>query len=291
VKIKVAICIPCYGDPKGKFLQSLLNMTDYFYRARLEAPDGTPYEKEIQTFIVSSSMLTEVRHRLVAEALGWGADYMLCLDADHTFADDLLDRLLSHNLMIVGCNYVRRSLPTAPTAARLDKVGDGYDGLLYTTPEMAAAELVEPVAHIGMGGVLINMRVFDILQADAEAKGESSFLPLFKFEPAANGKGMRGEDVYFFEKCRAAGIDVNCDHAASWTFGHCHDIIMINQMAIDQRDAFDKADEENRSRFLPKSEVPAPNARIEGGVSPSMQNRAIENIMGARTDKKLRKRA
>ena len=28
--LKVAICIPCYGDPKAKFMQSLLNMVNYF---------------------------------------------------------------------------------------------------------------------------------------------------------------------------------------------------------------------------------------------------------------------
>jgi hypothetical protein len=30
-------------------------------------------------------MLPESRHRLVAEALAMDADYLLCMDADHTF--------------------------------------------------------------------------------------------------------------------------------------------------------------------------------------------------------------
>lgn len=276
MKLKVAICIPCYGNPEALFTQSLVNLVSYFYQARLEAPDGTAYEKEIETFIVSSSMLTEVRHKLVAEALQWGADYMLCLDADHTFPPDTLDRLLEHNQMVVGANYVRRSLPTAPTAAMADKKGDGIEYLLYTTAEKAAAGEVERAAHVGMGCVLINMKLFDVLQLDAEKRGEKSFMPLFKFEPAADNRGMRGEDVYFFEKVRRAGVPVFVDHAVSWTVGHVHQIIMTHQHAIDQRDAYKSVNKEKLSEYLPEGDKPDPadvakvdamNAKLEGAAA------------------------
>lgn len=265
-KLKVAFCIPCYGDPKGKFLQSLLDMQAYFLSSRLEAPDGTPYEKEVKTFIVSTSMLTEGRHRLIAEALNWEADFMLCMDADHTFPEDALDRLLVHNKMVVGCNYARRGIPTAPTAARIDKTDDSHTGLLYTTAEKAEAGVVEECAHLGMGFVLINMKLFDHLQAYVESLGERSFLPLFKFEPAPDFKGMRGEDVYFFEKVRASGVSVWCDHGLSWSLGHCHDIIMTHQHTIDQRDAWAKQETETKQRFLEKADEMDSRARVEGAV-------------------------
>lgn len=260
--LKIAICVPCYGDPKGLFVQSLANMLSYFHRARLESPDGEPYDKIVETFIVGSSMLTEVRHKLVAEALNWGADYMLCLDADHTFAEDTLDRLLMHNAMVVGCNYVRRSLPTAPTAASIEKDDDSVKWLVYTTPEKVAAGLVEPVSHIGMGCVLINMKLFDVLQLHAESKGEKSFLPLFKFEPTTDGAGMRGEDVYFFDKVRAAGVTVFCDHAVSWMIGHCHEILMTHQHALDQRSAWGDDRKQRATQYLDP-----PNARVEGAAA------------------------
>src|SRR5918999_6368918 len=116
--IKVAICIPVYGMTHAKFTQSLANMIVHSLEANFIF-QGRFAKLELETFMVSCSMLTESRHRLVAEALAWAADYMLCLDADHVFPADTLMRLLAHGLPAVGCNYPRRFAPTAPTAAVL----------------------------------------------------------------------------------------------------------------------------------------------------------------------------
>jgi hypothetical protein len=121
---------------------------------------------EVDVFMVACSMLTQSRHKLVAEAVFWGADYMLWLDADHVFPPDTLARLWARNLPIVGCNYARRCTPTAPTASA--KGEDDLKSLVYTTPEKVAADLVEEVDHIGFGVCLIDMRIFDVLQAKAE---------------------------------------------------------------------------------------------------------------------------
>lgn len=240
--MKIAICIPVYGQTQAKFTQSVLSMLSYFYEMPLLDPAGNPVAKEVKTFIVSCSMLPESRHRLTAEAIAWGADYMLCLDADHVFPDDALNRLLVHNLPVVGCNYSRRITPTGPTAA---KGGE----LLYTTQEKAEAGEVEEVDHLGLGFVLINCRVFDVLQAHAEANGDGNFLPLFKFEETADKVGLRGEDVFFFEKLRAAGIPAHCDHALSWELGHCHEIILTNAHAVAQKDRWQAYQQKRATKF------------------------------------------
>jgi len=87
------------------------------------------------------------------------------------------------------------------------------------------------VNHLGLGLCLINMRVFDVLQEKAEDKGEKTFLPLFKFIEKPDGIGVIGEDVFFFEKLRAAGIPIHCDHALSWEVGHIHEAILTNAHA------------------------------------------------------------
>ena len=115
--LKVALCIPVYGMCHARFTQSLANMIVHSLGAELRNAAGEPVKLELETFMVSCSMLTESRHRLVAEALAWEADHMLCLDADHVFPPDTLMRLLAHNLPAVGANYPRRFTPTAPTAA------------------------------------------------------------------------------------------------------------------------------------------------------------------------------
>src|SRR5688572_3082465 len=166
--LKVAVCIPVYGMTHAKFTQSLANLLVHSLGARIEDAAGEPVKLEIETFMVSCSMLTESRHRLVAEPLAWEADHMLCLDADHVFPANALLRLLAHNLPAVGCNYARRFTPTAPTAAVGEWVGKEVPRLVYTTKEKAEQGLVEPVAHLGFGVLLLDMRIFDALQAHAE---------------------------------------------------------------------------------------------------------------------------
>lgn len=238
--MKVAICIPCYGDPKAKFMQSLAAMITHTLSAKLKDGDGNDIPIVLETFIVGGSMLTESRHMLVAEAMAWEADYMLWLDADHVFPHDALCRLWAHNLPIVGCNYARRSTPTGPTAAYTDEE-DGIEKVLYTTEEKARDGVVEPCAHLGFGVLLVNMRVYDVMQAQAEKEGRDTIMPLFVFETDKKRNKPIGEDVYFFKKARAAGITPFCDHGLSWEVGHCHDIIMTNAHTITQRDKWEES--------------------------------------------------
>jgi len=252
--MKVALCIPCYGDPKAKFMQSLASMIAHFLTARIEDEDGNPVDREIETFIVSCSMLTQSRHMLVAEALNWGADYMLFLDADHVFPRETLVHLLSRHKPVIGANYARRCHPTAPTAAKHLSEDDDRKNLVYTTAEKARDELVEEIDHMGFGICLIDMRIFDVLQAKAESEGKSSFLPLFQFEVQENGIGIIGEDVYFFRKIREAGIPVYLDHALSWEVGHIHEQIMTNALAVAHKDRWIDDADKKAKRYIATAE-------------------------------------
>jgi hypothetical protein len=211
--LKIALAIPCHSDTKAKFTQCLAEMLVHTMSATFMVGDEQ-VKPEIQTFIVSCSLLTESRNRLVAEAINWEADYMLWMDADHVFPRDALVRLLSHNLPIVGCNYARRFNPTAPTAC-VDN--EGKIEITYSPKEG-----VGEVAHMGLGLCLMDMRVF----AAMDKHYEGSFWPLFVIEPAPGGIASIGEDVYFFKKIRAAGIPIHCDHGLSWDVGHIAETIL-----------------------------------------------------------------
>lgn len=247
--MKIAICIPCYGQTHAKFTYSLAQLIAFTMAADIRDAHGERFPVEIETFVVSSSMLTESRHKLVAEALAWEADYMLCLDADHVFPKDALVRLLGHSKAIVGCNYPRRATPTAPTAAQAE------GGLLYTTQEKANAGLVEECGHLGFGLLLIDCRVFDALQAWAEREEGGNFLPLFLFEPTENKVGMIGEDVFFFRKLKKAGIVPWVDHGLSWEVGHLHEIILTNAHADTQKDSWVKYLEKRDERIRKAAEA------------------------------------
>lgn len=258
--LKVAICIPVYGMTHAKFTQSLANLIIHSLGATIVRGEAAePVKLELETFMVSSSMLTESRHRLVAEALAWEADHMLCLDADHVFPPDTLLRLLSHGLPVVGCNYARRFTPTAPTAAVDSGATDDCEAeakrlLLYTTEEKARAGEVEPCAHLGFGVLLLDMRVFDALQAQAERAGDGNFLPLFKFEPTENKVGMIGEDVFFFRKLAEAGIRPFVDHGLSWEVGHLFEVVLTNGHAAAQHDQWCAHQRSKAAKFAKKAE-------------------------------------
>lgn len=250
--MRIAICIPVYGMTHSKFTQSLANMLVFTLQARIEDGQGNRVPIEIETFMVSSSMLTESRHRLVAEALAWDADYMLCLDADHVFPADTLVRLLSHGLPAVGANYPRRFAPTAPTAAIDSGNEDELRHILYTTKEKAEAGEIEVVAHLGFGVLLLDMRIFDALQAEAEKAGDGNFLPLFKFEPTENKIGMIGEDVFFFRKLAEAGIKPFVDHKLSWEVGHVFEVILTNSHACSQKEQWAEHQRTKAAKFKDK---------------------------------------
>jgi hypothetical protein len=231
--LKIAICTPCHRTTEAKFTQCLAEMIAHTMSAKIEW-DGELVTPQIETIIVSCSILTESRNRLVAEAIHAEADYMLWSDADHVFPRDALLRLLSHNMPVVGCNYARRFSPTAPTASILDD--DGKKRLVWTTKEKAEQGDMEKVAHLGLGFCLMDMRVYGLLEQQAEKEGKEHFWPLFRMDPTEDGIGVIGEDVYFFQRIRDAGVPIYLDHNLSWDVGHLHEQILTNAHAEAQQD-------------------------------------------------------
>jgi hypothetical protein len=251
--IRLAICIPVYGDTKAKFTLSLAKAIDHFNRSKIVDHEGNDIVREIDIQMVSCSMLTESRHRLVGEALAWKATHLLWLDADHVFPADTIVRLLSHNVDVVGANYPRRVTPTAPTACKL--VADAKDNdtknLIYTTREKAEAGELEEAAHLGFGVCLLNMHVLDLLQVEAD-KTDGNFMPLFEMKATAGKHGMIGEDVFFFKKVREAGGRIYVDHALSWEVGHITEQILTNAHANAQQERWIEHGERLKARFQQK---------------------------------------
>lgn len=257
-KIKLAICVPVYGNPEFLFMHSLFNAVEHWNRVKLTDENGEEFDKEVELFMVQGSMLAESRHRLVGDALAYGADYMLWCDADHIFEADAICRLWARNVDVVGCNYARRGKPTAPVAAKVVAAQDAendHKNLVYTDAGKASDNLLEEIDHTGFGLCLMRMSVFERLQAHAEAQGQKSFLPLFEFGKDERGNAAPiGEDVFFFRKIREAGIKVYCDHGVSWNVGHITQIILTNAHTITQRDAWKAQQKELSERYSKRAE-------------------------------------
>ncbi|HEY0419586.1 MAG TPA: hypothetical protein VGC80_08710 [Acetobacteraceae bacterium] len=196
--MKIAICIPCHRDTKARFTHALAGMAIHAAR---EIPD------EIKTILAQGPLL-EVREGLVHAARGWGADWILWLDADHTFPNETLVRLLGHGKDVVACNYPRRAGAPEPVAQRNGR-------LVQTTEALARRGAVEPVDAVGLGICLMRASVFDRLDP-----------PYFQLELKPDGSGYVSEDFTLFRRLKRAGVTPYVDHGLSWKIGHIGDLIL-----------------------------------------------------------------
>lgn len=212
MNLRIAVCVP--GDRwKAGFGFSVTNMCIHFALSRY---DGG--EKDIQVISISGSMLASVRMELVQRAMAYDATHMLFLDDDMEFPADLLNNLLRHNLPVVGCNYSRRVMPPMPTAWGLD------DEAVFTTKESTG---LQEVRHLATGAMLIDMRVFDVVK---DKLGDEA-MPLFQFTwKKGDHWHEQGEDVFFCNKLRAAGIPLFVDHDASQKMAHLGEMKFENWM-------------------------------------------------------------
>jgi hypothetical protein len=195
--MKVAICTPIHGEPAAEYAHSLFNLGIHTTRER---PDI-----ELKRFCTGSSNLPALRNRITQQALEWGADWLLRIDADQSFPADALLRLLAHDLPAVGCGCAQKTLPATPAAP------------LPTTKAKADAKLIEPVPYLGLAVFLVSAAVVRRLPT-----------PHFAFAPARNGIDTFGEDFHFCHLLKQAGIAVMLDHGLSWEIGHVGRFVFYN---------------------------------------------------------------
>jgi len=197
--LKVLIAVPSCGEWKSATAQCVAENVGNFTAAKYKG------NKEIRVASIVSSILLEGRQRLVGEAWKMEATHILFVDSDMAFPFDSVIRLIQHGVPIVGCNYPRKKLNGLPTAYCED---DELIGSLYCD----GSEGLREVKHMGFGLCLIDMRVFEVID-----------FPFFMFEPTKDGFKFKGEDVYFFEKCRKAGITPYVDMVLSEQVKHIGD--------------------------------------------------------------------
>jgi hypothetical protein len=229
--VKIAVCTPYFAEVKAKYAYSLATMIAHTLRSEITF-NGRVVVPEIEVMMRASSILPEVRNRLVEDALAWGSDYLLWIDADHSFPPDSLLRLLSHNLPVVGVNYPRRTEPTSPTVVGMN------GGLIWTSEEMAKNREVTEVRFLGFGLCLMDARIFEVLNERALAEGKENFWPLFAFESVPGKKTPIGEDVVFYKKLEEAGISAYVDHDLSWAVEHFYEKALTNAHAAEQKAAY-----------------------------------------------------
>src|SRR6218665_1414643 len=106
--MRIAICPAAPGDPKLGYTRSLVHLCV----ATERAAKSTPLMFEYLT--AASPNPAFARTELVKAARQIGADHLLWIDADLTFPQDALLRLIARRQRVIGANSIAKEtrLPT-----------------------------------------------------------------------------------------------------------------------------------------------------------------------------------
>ena len=154
--------------------------------------------------IMQGTIIQNQRADLCLDAMREGCSHILFIDSDMTFPQDMVQRLLKHDVDIVAANCARRRMPTGPTAQNYDE--NGVRQLVYTMPDSTG---LEEVGSIGTGIMLIKKEVFQNMSE-----------PWFDMPWQVGKRGYMGEDVFFCKKAQELGFKVYIDHDVSKEIGH-----------------------------------------------------------------------
>ena len=136
------------------------------------------------------------RNGIVTDALDQGCTHLLFMDTDQVYYDrDMIPRMMSHNLPVVGTVVHRRGEPYDPLVMR----GEPDKYVFIPDEEVFSGEVIE-VDATGMGCMLVKTEVFlDIPQ------------PWFELVPGKDGHKTLGEDINFCWNLRQAGYRIFVD--------------------------------------------------------------------------------
>ena len=187
--LKVAVLIATTKKTyPNKFVECLSNLVGHFQRSEY---DG---EHEIKVFTTHGSILPEIRHRLIGDAIAWEATHILMLSPEITFPPDALHRMLARGRGVIGINYL------------VDFAKREYSAYRSGSSIIPDARLpeTEEVEGVALGMVLFNMPVFDILD-----------IPFFKYEQIGETPAFAEDYIYFWEQAKKKEIPCVIDHVLS----------------------------------------------------------------------------
>lgn len=140
-----------------------------------------------------------VRNDIVEQALQEGVTHLWMTDTDQIyFDDDILSKMLSHEVPIVTLPIMRRYPPFDPMLWRKNGDGEHHEVSFSEIKEAFEKKKTLEIDVTGAGSILFDMRVF----VETEP-------PWFKL-PEYGERGP-GEDIYFWNKAHNAGYKILVD--------------------------------------------------------------------------------
>jgi GT2 family glycosyltransferase len=212
---KILIAVPSFDDPAFETIISLKKLegeTDFVH--------ATKYKK--------STYIHTARNCFVYDAVDLGANFLMFIDADMSFAPIAFNNLVKHSLEldadVIGGLYVSRYDETKNIIKEIITDKEGFK-VLHDIEKIPTFDKPFEVDGLGTGFMLINMRVFQKLD------------PPFFYYPNPKDFGLKevpfpknelGDDISFCMKVRQAGMKIYCDptfelgHVGKKVYRHPH---------------------------------------------------------------------
>lgn len=197
--IKTLIAVPCMDKMDTAFVRSLLALQR---------------EGQMAVQLLANSLVYISREELAKFALDNECDYLLFLDSDMIFGEDLFVRLLQaaeeEHADIVTALAFRRRPPFTPCVWEKIRVGEGDETIVKEFDELPEGRF--EIDACGMAGCLIKTEWFK----KSFEKYQTCFIPLPQF----------GEDISFCIRAKNLGAKIICDSGVP--MGH------ISQTVVDR---------------------------------------------------------
>nr|WP_281720869.1 hypothetical protein [Nitrosomonas nitrosa] len=199
---KIFIGVPSARDWDQKFGHQ---MSELMYRAGKKGHDV-----KLGTF--SLSLLPANRELILKTAVKLGVDYLMMIDDDMIFPPDILDLFLSRNKDVVSANAPVKSgkFETVTTDIKTKK----------------------PISSIGKKGIEQAYTVSFALSLIRVSAFKDIPAPRFEIKWNPKTEKYRGEDIYFCDKLREAGVEMYVDHTASQYVMHAGKCYHTNRGTI-----------------------------------------------------------
>ena len=194
--MRVAVCIPAGAMSHTFFAMDFAAMIGWTCK-------HTDIEPEIHYRL--GTILPEQRQVLCQQAVESGAEFVVMIDSDMRFPNDLLKRLTEHDEYFVGTNVSTRRLPLSVNTYVYNEKGGPPKPAI---PEHGLMGL-EQVMTTGFGIVCIKAEVFSRIA-----------FPWFQIPFIHDTGRYVGEDTYFCSRLKDAGIPIHVDHGLSWEIKH-----------------------------------------------------------------------
>lgn len=229
----VAVCVPAMDHVKTGFAKDLAIMMGAYMAGFHKS------QRYAHLIIVRDSLIARGREKLVMEALeDKNTTHLLWLDSDMRFPSDIIERMLEHDVPVVGANCAHRrglAMPTAWEYIDNDGLKPG-SRRVFTEKDSTGLQRVS-----GMGGavLMVKREVYEQLGRPWH------FTPWMGDDP--NDLAMLGEDSYFFARCWKDDIPVYVDHDLSWQVGHLGEYEYSMQDALRDQPEIRKMEQEKLS--------------------------------------------